>query len=973
MLRALCYAALLTPLMAEPPEMAEGLTPAQAVERMKAPEGFRVDLIAGEPEVVQPIALCFDRRGRLWVAEGLTYPTRAPEGQGQDRILILEDTDGDGTYDSRKVFAEGLNLVSGLEVGFGGVFVGAAPYLLFIPDANGDDKPDGAPQVLLDGWGYQDTHETLNSFIWGPDGWLWGCHGVFTFSKVGKPGTPEDARVAINAGVWRYQPVTHTFEVVAHGTSNPWGLDFNDWGDAFVEACVISHLWNIIPGGYYERQAGSHDNPHIYEPLRTIADHRHWTGDIRDHAHWGHEDAISQQVSDAGGGHAHSGFAICLSDAFPADYRNSAMFFNIHGHRMNNDRLVRGGSGWIGKHSPDLLMTYDSWFLGLSLKSAPGGDYFFCDWQDKTSCHRTDSLRWDRSNGRVYRFGYGARQNWRGDLGKWSDLELAQTQGGRDEWLLRMARKTLQERGAGGREIAADALKELQRLATSHADPTRRLRALWSLAACGELDRGTWTHALHEDEPAVRAWAVRLSTDTPSLNADSKKEVIALAAKEESPAVQLALCSAMQRASSADALGLAAVLAPRLSPQDANLVPMLWFGMERLVAGERERCWEVALSSPDPRLIRWTARTLEGNRAIPLILGALGGFPDRQTPILEGLRDRLATHPEEKLGAKALEQLSASVDAGNALAIELSASAGSAKAIDLLWRTVTDAGADPGKRRAALKILTARKDESEAGKWSALLADPQLRIDAIEARPVLLDSPEVAAMVPRIDAPAKIRLVRLALRENRTLQALGWIRDGAVSKEEVPADIAAALREQKDAKVKELAEAIWGGPVVAGDHKAEIARWTEKLTPVVLAKADLKKGRARFDLTCAACHKLFGQGGEVGPELTGGERASLSHWLDNVLDPNALIGQGYELYELVKKDGSPVVGMLASTNDREVVLKMIGVETRVPVGEVKELKSMKRSMMPEGLFGGLSDDEVRDLIGYLMSPVQIDR
>src|SRR5262249_2724164 len=160
-----------------------------------------------------------DDRGRLWIAEALCYPNRKPEGKGQDRIIILSDEDGDGQFETRKVFIEGLNLVSGLEVGFGGVWVGAPPYLMFIPDRYGDDKPDGPPEILLDGWGYQDTHETLNSFTWGPDGWLYGNHGVFTHSMVGKPGTPNDQRTEIHAGVWRYHPIQKKFEVFAHGGS----------------------------------------------------------------------------------------------------------------------------------------------------------------------------------------------------------------------------------------------------------------------------------------------------------------------------------------------------------------------------------------------------------------------------------------------------------------------------------------------------------------------------------------------------------------------------------------------------------------------------------------------------------------------------------------------------------------------------------------------------------------------------------
>ncbi len=225
---------------------AQSRTPEDAAKAMQIPDGFSVDLIASEPDLSQPIAMCFDARGRIWVAEGQTYPQRAPEGQGRDRILILEDTDRDGSFETKKVFVDGLNLVSGIEIGFGGVWVGAAPYFMFIPDKNSDDVPDSEPQILLDGWGYHDTHETLNSFTWGPDGWLYGCHGVFTHSRVGKPAAPDDQREPLNAAIWRYHPSRHNFEIFAWGGSNQWGIDYNDHGDWFMECCVIPHLFHVI-------------------------------------------------------------------------------------------------------------------------------------------------------------------------------------------------------------------------------------------------------------------------------------------------------------------------------------------------------------------------------------------------------------------------------------------------------------------------------------------------------------------------------------------------------------------------------------------------------------------------------------------------------------------------------------------------------------------------------------------------------
>jgi glucose/arabinose dehydrogenase len=245
------------------------LSPPEAVAKMTMPDGFTVDVLASEPSIVQPIAFCWDEHGRIWVVEGTTYPQRAgkppvprpdnspnldqlaPEDLanllgGSDRILILSDENGDGVYETRKVFIEGLNLVSGIEVGFGGVYVGAAPYLLHIPlDASGD-KPAGAPRVLADGFGWQDTHETLNSFIWGPDGWLYGCHGVFTQSQVRVctgPAQAQRPRTAMNCAYWRWHPVQEKFELFAQGTSNPWGLDYNAQGQFFSEACVIPHFW----------------------------------------------------------------------------------------------------------------------------------------------------------------------------------------------------------------------------------------------------------------------------------------------------------------------------------------------------------------------------------------------------------------------------------------------------------------------------------------------------------------------------------------------------------------------------------------------------------------------------------------------------------------------------------------------------------------------------------------------------------
>src|SRR5947209_6297028 len=258
------------------PATTSALSPDEAQKKFTLPEGFEIRLFASEPEVVNPVAMTWDERGRLWVLELYEYPLGAKKGEKpRDRIKILEDTDADGRADKVTVFADGLNLATGLQLGNGGVYVGQAPEFLFLEDTDGDGKADHRT-VLKKGFGLDDRHELLNGFTWGPDGWLYMTHGVFTYSKVKDPNDPEDKGVTVNAAVGRYHPRTKKFEVFADGTSNPWGVDFDRAGNAFVSACVIDHFFHMAPGGHYARQGGSPGNPYAYQLLPSIVDHKHF-------------------------------------------------------------------------------------------------------------------------------------------------------------------------------------------------------------------------------------------------------------------------------------------------------------------------------------------------------------------------------------------------------------------------------------------------------------------------------------------------------------------------------------------------------------------------------------------------------------------------------------------------------------------------------------------------------------------------
>ncbi len=481
-----------------------GLSPEEAARDMILPPGFKATLFAGEPDVKQPIAFAIDDRGRLWVAEAYTYPNRAKEGEGKDRILVFEDTDVDGKFNKRTVFMEGLNLVSGIEVGFGGVYVGAAPYLMFIPIADGDEpKPAGKPQILLDGWAYQDTHETLNTFKWGPDGWLYGCHGVFTHSNVGKPGAPDSERTRINAGVWRYHPTKHIFEVFAEGTSNPWGIDFDEHGQCIIEACVIPHLFHMIQGGRYQRQAGSHFNPYIYDDIKTIADHLHYAGN-----QWNQADISGS--AQLGGGHAHAGLMIYQGDSWPAEYRGKVLMNNIHGACLNMDVLERRGSGFVGHHAPNPVNFNDKWSQIVNIEEGPDGAVYVNDWYDKNQCHSNDANQHDRSNGRIFKISYGPNKQPSVDLRKKTDDELIQLAMDRNDWAGRHARRILQERSERN-SLLAKAVRQQQPSGYQDEDPLKKLRWLWTLHNVGGFSDVPAGISLFSRDEMVRAWAVPCS------------------------------------------------------------------------------------------------------------------------------------------------------------------------------------------------------------------------------------------------------------------------------------------------------------------------------------------------------------------------------------------------------------------------------------------------------------------------------
>jgi putative membrane-bound dehydrogenase-like protein len=968
-----------------------GLPADEAAREMKLPPGFSVTVSAAEPDVKQPIAMALDDRGRLWVAEAYEYPVPAPKGQGRDRILIFEDADGDGRFDKRKVFAERLNLVSGLEVGFGGAWVGAAPYFMFIPDRNGDDVPDGEPEILLDGWEWQDTHETLNAFIWGPDGWLYGCHGVFTHSRVGKPGTPDDQRVPLNAAIWRYHPTRHTFEIFAEGTSNPWGVDFDDHGQAFCTACVIPHLYHVIQGARYQRQAGSHFNPYTFADIQTIADHRHYVGDT---PHGGNGSS-----NDAGGGHAHAGAMIYLGGAWPDEYRGRIFMNNIHGQRLNTDILKRHGSGFVGAHGPDFLLTGDLASQMLNIRYGPDGNAYIIDWYDTNACHHNNVEGHDRSNGRVYKVVYTAPSRWRKpavldaqngsfDLNNLDDDQLVMMLTDTNDWYVRHARRILQERAAAGK--LDDAVREkLRQMAIAHLQPTGQLRAMWALHVTGGLNDDVITTLLKSQNEYVRAWTVQLALDRQRPNLDSLlPEFISLAKGDRSPVVRLYLASGLQRIPLAARWRVLKELVRHgEDADDHNLPLMYWYAAEPLVEADPEQALTLALACGKtlPQLRGFMLRRIGGLDApvaLPLLVRALEKSTDvdEQLAILRGMDRGLAGRrrvepPAEwpavyrKLAARGNSTLRSEATA-------LGVKFGDRAAMSALRELIASRDAGARSRRQALQALVAAKDPSLAGTLQSLLADGELRREAISGL-AQYDDPNTTAKLLAIYPSLSVEEKRSALATLGSRAAYGIALLNAVSSKQVPstdlsADLVRQLHNLHDPKVDELLAKIWGQVRPTAADKARLIAEHRKLledTPEI--EPDLELGRTVFAKTCQQCHMLYGVGDKIGPDLTGSNRADLEYLLSNVFDPSALIANEYQSTVVVTDDGRVATGIVTEENDKSLTIRTATETLVVPKDEIEERALGDASMMPDDQLKQFTAHEIRSLFAYLRDKAQV--
>ncbi len=981
------------PIVNSEKSSASPLDPSEVVKTAKLPVGFELSVFAAEPHVQNPIAMTTDERGRLWVAENYSWSGNGAggfDGNQRDRIVVLEDNDGDGKHDKRTVFFDDARKLTSIEVGNGGIWALCLPNLLFFPDRNRDDIPDGPAVIVLDGLDADAVgHTPANGLKWGPDGWLYARHGIQATSSIGKPGASDSQRIKINTGVWRYHPTRGEVETVMHGMTNSWGFDFDQHGEMFVINTVIGHLWHTVPGAHVERMYGVDLNPHTYQLIAQTADHVHWdTGEKWNTVQKG----MSNGTDAAGGGHAHIGLMIYQGDNWPAEYRNRLYTLNLHGLRINSNLIERQGAGYVGRRAPDHSFIRDSWFRGMDLITGPDGGVYIADWSDTGECHDHDGVH--RTSGRIYKLTYGRiPPKPTIDLYHSSNEELIAFHFQANTWWPRTARRVLTERFEGKlKQELTSIRKVLEDHWNKSENVVARVRLMEMGFSIGAIDEEWLLASLESKDEHQRVAALRFLIDglSPERQLPSErlqKTLVRLADEDPSGLVDLYLASSLQRLPLENRWPIAKALATKEQFRDDRMFPsMLWFGIEPGIPQNVAQGIELAELSRIPLLTENIARR---------IALEIEKRPEVLNRLLKSAERSSFRHPERVIAgiAKALQGWKKASPPANwesfLRTIKVNESSdvakdiqslrlvfGDGRAAEELTKIIEDSAADPEARRQSLRSLLTSRPTNYAPNLFKFLGDRILVRDAIRGL-ALYDHPDtpkqILNRIKSFGPGERIEMINtLASRGSFAAALMQAIREKKIVPNELSAFHARQIRSfEIDSLNRDLSE-LWGDVrTTSTDKRQTMDDLKQAMGPETLAKSDLPNGRAVFQKNCANCHVLFGAGIKVGPDLTGSNRKNMDYLLENIVDPSASVGAEFRTSIVMLEDGRVVNGVVVAESERTLTLQTLQERVTLDRKEIDTIKKSTTSLMPDGLLQNLSKEQVRDLFAYLMADAQV--
>ncbi len=622
-------------------------------------------------------------------------------------------------------------------------------------------------------------------------------------------------------------------------------------------------------------------------------------------------------------------------------------------------------------------MANDAQWIGFSIEIGPDGAVYILDWHDPDICG-IDVF--EKDTGRIYRVAPPGVSGKSGlNLAALSDEELVDMQRHRNDWYVRRARVILHQRAEEGR-LSAGVHEALWDQFESGLDTGRKLRALWALHVTGGASQTKLTELLDHSDAHIRAWAIQLLCEDFDPGRRALNKFKEMAASDPSPVTRLYLASALQRIPERNVWQVAeGLLSHAGDAADHNLPHMIWFGVEPHVAASTKVALERALDSEIPMVANHIARRAVAAEKLDALVAAINkaDTASMRITLLEGLRDGLTGQRYLKApkGWAALESrlLDSSEERERSLGLGLGHLFGSAEAGRARLAQLKDKAVDAAQRKEILMSFGQEVYEPAFDAIVGFLDDPELRETALRAlasydRPSVPN--EILDRYSRLTGTEKsIAIQTMATRRDSARTLLEALQKGIVPR----SDVSAVAARQLNRVIGPTFADFWGSvESLSKDKQITMDRYRFLLTDDYLAHADVKSGKAVFEQSCASCHKMYGKGGDIGPDITGSNRANLDYILTNMLDPSGEIPEGYQLETINTQDGRTFAGTVANEDDNQVTLRMIGQDVVLAKSEILSRETLPVSMMPEGLLSALDDKQVRDLVAYLRTEHPIE-
>lgn len=959
-------------------------TPEEAMHTFKVDPDFVLEQTMTEPDVVKPLFINFDERGRMWVVEYRQYPEPAglkvlshdtywraqydkvpppPPHQipGHDRITIHESTKGNGVYDKHTTFIDGLSICTAVERGRGGVWVLNPPYLLFYPVKPGEDKPSGDPVVHLAGFGIEDTHSVANSLRWGPDGWLYGAHGSTVTAKIVRPGIDKEPIAEIEGqDIWRYQPETHRFEVFCEGGGNTFGVEIDSKGRIFSgHNGGDTRGFHYMQGAYLKKGFDKHgplSNPYTF----------------------GYFDMMQHEKVQR---FTHT-FLIYEGGAFSAAHAGHLFGPEPLQNQVVETEITPLGSTFKTHDLDRPLTSKDPWFRPVDIKAGPDGAIYLCDWYVPQLAHnRTYSdLQQgglDLARGRIYRLrSKDAKPTLPVDYGKHSITELVQDLHSDNKWVRQTVQRLIADHHDAS--IVPDLKKQLDANEGQYA-----LELLWALHGSGGLDAPSALHLLDHKDPFVRLWTARLLGDENTVTPEIAQKLADVAEHEPNVEARAQFaCTAKRLPAKQDLPIVRALLDHDEDTADPRQPLLLWWAIEAKAVSDRDAVLGMFRDSPLwdravvkqailERLMRRYAQT--GARKDLLTCATIFDMsptPEHSKILMTGFEEAFKGRPLSGLP----DQLVTAMQRHHVGSVALSLRQGDAGAVEQALKTIADEKA-PAQTR--LEYITILGEVKATGSVPVLLGvvekskDESLRKTALAALSPYDDvqiAQRVVADFPKLGkASQSAALSLLASRANYAALLVGGVEGGSIPHAKVPLEVVRKIKLFTTDDLPARTDKIWGaaGRSTTGEMAQKIQRLGVMLRDGG-GTGDPYAGYTVFMGTCGACHTLHNQGGQVGPDLTKFKRDDLDSLLLNIVNPSAEIREGYENFLVTTKDGRVINGFLAEQDPQVVVLRGLdGQNVSLPRTQIADMKNAGVSLMPEGLLDAFSDQQVRDLFAYL--------